>query len=944
MLPPAGNLEMTSCTALRVCYRLRVALAWLMIAGAETLLTACADNDPEQLVASAQAYLARGDTRAATIQLRNALQQRPEDGSMRLLLGQVLLQGGDPASAERELRKALQYNQPADEVLPPLARALVERGQSRQLLLEFGARSLTAPQADSSLKASLGYAHLQTGQVAEAGAQFAAAVNADPDSVRARVGLARVLAVQGRIDDAAGIADSLSLAHPESAETLLLIAELRSLRGDDAGSLAAMEQAVRVDAAHAPARFALIAALIDRQDFDASAAQLDAARTRASGDLRIQYFDAVVALGRNDLSRARGATQQILKHAPEHVPTLVLAGTIELRSKQPAAAEAFLRKATALAPQQLGARRMLVRTYLNFNQPARALEALQPLLTTGAPGDALLAGETYFANGDLRRASTYFLQARDTADPQSAAPKAIAQTRLGQIALARGDFESGLRDLEAVVELADAPMQADLVLIAGYIQSDALDQALRAAQRLVKKHPGQPLAHQLLASTYLAIKDSSNARVQFQKALDLAPGYLPAVTALAAFDIAASKPLEARQRFESVIAKDPNEQALLGLANVMQRTGASAPEVSDTLRRAIRANSQSSQPRLALIAHHLRRHESGLALAAAQDAIAALPNDFRILYALGRAQDAAGQASQAIDTFKRLAVLEPQSTLPLTQLAAVYARQADFSKVVEVLQRARRIGANDPAMVRDLIAGYLLSGSPEDAVREARALQVSAPEFVAGYLLEGEVQSSVRRWPEAERAYRAGLKVEPDATLLAVKLHTALVAGQKDAEAEAFARRWLKEHPQDTLLRTRLAERALRAKNLRAAATLYREVVKRQPENFVALNNLAWTSGQIGDPRAIEYARRAAEIAPKNADVLDTLGSLLMTSGDSDQGIEYLGKATSLAPKRSEIRLNYAKALVKVGKTDLAKVELQALRADGDIASQNEATAVLRNL
>ena len=70
------------------------------------VLTGCSEK-PEAMVASAKDYLAKNDRNAAIIQLKNALQQNPDLGEARLLLGKAQLQAGDLASAEKELRKAL---------------------------------------------------------------------------------------------------------------------------------------------------------------------------------------------------------------------------------------------------------------------------------------------------------------------------------------------------------------------------------------------------------------------------------------------------------------------------------------------------------------------------------------------------------------------------------------------------------------------------------------------------------------------------------------------------------------------------------------------------------------------------------------------------------------------------------------------------------------------
>ena len=92
----------------------------LAMALSAIVLTGCGQS-PEQMVGSAKEYLAKNDRNAAIIQLKNALQENPNLGEARLLLGRSQLQVGDVAAAEKELRKALELKVPVDQVAPALA-------------------------------------------------------------------------------------------------------------------------------------------------------------------------------------------------------------------------------------------------------------------------------------------------------------------------------------------------------------------------------------------------------------------------------------------------------------------------------------------------------------------------------------------------------------------------------------------------------------------------------------------------------------------------------------------------------------------------------------------------------------------------------------------------------------------------------------------------------
>jgi Tfp pilus assembly protein PilF len=150
--------------------------------------------------------------------------------------------------------------------------------------------------------------------------------------------------------------------------------------------------------------------------------------------------------------------------------------------------------------------------------------------------------------------------------------------------------------------------------------------------------------------------------------------------------------------------------------------------------------------------------------------------------------------------------------------------------------------------------------------------------------------------------------------------------GKKQA-AESLALQWSKDHPKDALVPTFAGQAALSEQDFAAAARWYRTALAAQPDNAVALNNVAWTLGQLNDPTAVDYAQRAVKLAPNNPSVLDTLGWLEVQQGRVELGLRLLEQAHALAPASAPIRLNLAKALLRAGQRAQARSHLQALSA-----------------
>jgi len=910
-----------------------VALKWsaaaraMAAAVAATLLMSCGQDSPERLMASVKEYLAKGDRNAAVIQLKNLLSRAPDNGEARLLLGEALLEDEDYVSAEKELSRALELKQPQEKAFPLYVRALLAQGKNKSVIAEVEKYKLFNPQAVAATQTALGDAHMRLGSRARAREAYAAAGAAVQGYPRARLGEAMLAAFEGRIEEASKQIDEVVAADPKLAEARVLRADILLAKGDRTGAKKELEEAISTNERFLPARFALIGLLGQEGALDAVDALIESTRKIAPADLRVAYLDAEFAFRRDQLSRARQQLQQVLKYLPSHVPSLVLLGAIDLKERQFSAAETGLRVVLARVPSHVGARQLLVQTYLRSGQPAKARETLQPLIDSDAisgPHLQMLAGETFLANGDVQRATAFYQAATKGTDRQQGA----AHARLGQIALATGRNLEGFKELELASELDSGAHQADLALIAGHLRRKEFDKAMEAARTLEKKQPKNPLTFQMYGLINLAKGDRAAARKSLERALELQPVYLPAAHTLAQLDIMAKQPEDARKRYEAMIAREPqDEQIHIALAELLARTGAAPNDVGVALQRAVTANPQAPPPRLALISFYLRAGDTKAALAAAQDALAALPSDPGVLDAAGVAQEQAGEINQAIVTYNKLAALQPHVVQPLNRLAALYLKQNDTEKAIDSLRRAQKIAPRGHDVQSQLVQVYVSAGRPDDALKEARELQKREPKFAGGYSIEGDIHFSQRRFSEAERLYREALKREPRANAVAVKLHGALWASGKRAEANSLAKNWVSDNPKDAVMRLYLAERELAAKNLKASAMHYQAAVEIEPTNALALNNLAWISSEVGDGRALAYAERAVKLAPNNPSVLDTYGMLLLKQGRTSEALLVLQRGRRLAPARHDLRLNYAKALIKAGKKDEARKELEALQS-----------------
>ena len=906
------------------------------------LLAGCGGGSTESMLTSAKEYLAKNDNKAAVIQIKNALQKAPDSAEARFLLGSVLLKTGDVGGAEVELRRALDLKYSPDSVVPEIARAMLAQGQFKKLTDEFANTELGSAKAKAELKTHVSSAYVGLGKSELAQTALSAALAADPTHVPALVARAWQKAVAKDFDGAYGLVEDITLKNPSNAEAWRLKGDIHLFgRNQPDEALAAYRKAIEAKPDFLVAYTSSLTILLSRGDTVEAAKQLDQLAKIAPNSPQTKYLQAQLAYQKRDFKVARDLSQQLIKIAPDNPRALQLAGAVELQLNSLLQAELLLNKAVTAAPDLVLARRMLIMTYLRSGQPARALAALNQGLAKGIvdPESDSVAGEVYLQNGDVKKAEEYFAKASKAApkDNRKRTSLALTQMMAGNTSTAFGE----LQDIAA----SDTGVTADMALISAHLRRSEFDKALKAIEGLEKKQPDRPLSANLQGRTLLAKKDLVGARKSFERALSIDANFFPAVASLATMDLADKKPEDAKKRFEALLAKNPkNVQALLSLAELSARTGGAKEETGKLLARAVEASPVDVAPRLLLIDFQLKSGDPKQAMSTAQNAVAALPDSPELLEALGRVQQASGEQNQAVTSFTKLAAMQPLSPGPYMLMAGVHMASKNKDSAASSLRKALELKPDMVEAQRGLIMLSLDANKLPEALAISRTVQKQRPKESVGYVLEGDVNTSQKKWDDAAAIYRAGLKEAP-ASELAIKLHSVLSASGKAADADKFAAGWVKDHADDVAFQFYLGDFAIAKKDYAVAEKNYSAVVRMQPTNAAAFNNLAWVTGKLNKPGAIEFAETANKLAPNQPALMDTLAMLLSDKKDYAKALEWQTKAVTAQPQNAMFKLNLAKIHISGGKKDLARKELDELAKLGDkFGGQAEVASLIRAL
>ncbi|MES2900242.1 MAG: XrtA/PEP-CTERM system TPR-repeat protein PrsT [Pseudomonadota bacterium] len=892
------------------------------------------------LVSDAQAYQAKGDLKAALIQMKNAVNQSPEDAAVRLHLAKLYNDSGDPVSAEKEFRKAASLGATSAQVLPGLAMALQASGQHQKVITETE-QAAAAAGADAGLLVTRGNSLLATGQAPAAKAAFDAALASRPNHGGALLGLASYAFSQNDTAGGNQLAESAAAKDPKNPDVWMYKAMLAGRSGKPDAAIVAYDQVLMLDPAHRTAHIEKAHSQISLGKFDAAKASLDAAKKNAAGNLLISYTQALLDHTQGKHEVALESVQKVLRSVPEHMPSILLAGAIQLSLGQLEQAEQNLKKYLGTYPNTLYARKLLASAQLRASHPGDATATLAPALQQANPDPQLLAlaGESYMQARDFNKAAEFFEKASVLA-PQAAS----LRTSLGLSKLGQGDEEQAIVEMEKAIALDPKSQQAGIALVRTALGLKQFDKALAAVQKLEQQQPDNAIVQNLKGGVYLAKGDAANARSAFNKAVQLQPAYFPAVANLAQLDLTEKKPAETKKRLEAFVEKDKKHiGALTALAELANSQGRKA-EATAWLEKASSENTDVAAPAIRLIAQYLRTGEKAKALTTARKFQTAHPANPELLDQLGQAQLANNDAAGALDTYSKLANVVPKSAAPHLRMAQVHAVLKNEPAMAEDIQRAIAI---DPSNVQAQLARIDIAarkGQLDQALVLLRKLQQQNTNAAYTYSLEGDLlamqkkpELALRAW---EQAYRLGKSPQ-----VVIKMAQLQRSSGKAAEADARVAQYMKEHPGEPLMAMHMAETHLANKQFKAAVALLEPLIKAQPNNVLALNNLAWAYQQDKDARALATAERAHKLAADNPGVLDTLAWILIEQGNTKRGLPLLEQALSRAPEANDIRYHLAYGLHKAGEKAKARKELETALASGkEFASMNEARALLKQM
>ncbi|MEQ8662351.1 MAG: PEP-CTERM system TPR-repeat protein PrsT [Gammaproteobacteria bacterium] len=907
------------------------------------ILYGCAKS-PEELLAAARAKAAAGDTAAAVLLLKDGLQQDPDNGAMRLLLGTLYVAVRDGVSAEKELRAASAAGAATDGAWHlALARALHYQDDLVRLIKECDPTAADTPAQRASLLALRGLAEYGIGKRDAAlgtlvEAEAAAADNPDVMLLQARLKIAA-----GRLDDALGVVSQLNEKYPDYQDGWRYLAVVNELLGRPDDALVGFDRLIARAQNDVWALLGRARMLLRKGELEAAAQAADHARKAQPGFALAHAQYGVVMLAGDDFRAALDAAQEGLQRAPDEAQALLVAGLASRALGTHEQAKQYLGRALAKLPKHGLARRALARVNVDLGDYAAAWEVIAPAAAQSnpEPESLALAGEVLFRLGEREQAMQLLGRAVEAAPESPRTRIAWALAQMGS-----GNTDLGLAELETAVTTTDTATAADELLVMSLLARSAVDQAWEAVQSLKSRDPEAPLTHNLTGIVLAARGDIAAARTAFEAALAADPENLPALANLAELDRGADDAATADARYATALEQAPGNLALLYAAarhHLAHDDKAGATVLYET---AVKRAPDALDARLMLGSLYLAGGNPGQANTLAEETWRKFPSSAQAAALSAKTLLALGRAEAAIERIEKLVTLQPDSPAAPVQVARFKVKAGDAAGAIKTLRDAVDGMPAVAELKLELTALLLAEKRFDEATAFVREVQTTLPEAPLGLLLEGEVHEAQGQLDAALAAYHRAFAAQPSEALAIKLLSTREKAGDAAAAFDELEQ-FLAANPDAHAVRATLADRLSAAGAFARAVPHYEHVVESGALSTRTLNTLAYADTELGDARAVETAEAALATRPGDAGLLDTLGWILVDGRhDAERGRTLLARAHALAPANPEIAYHFAAALARSGDTAGARERLEALlaTASDDFASRGKAEALLKTL
>jgi tetratricopeptide (TPR) repeat protein len=409
-----------------------------------------------------------------------------------------------------------------------------------------------------------------------------------------------------------------------------------------------------------------------------------------------------------------------------------------------------------------------------------------------------------------------------------------------------------------------------------------------------------------LASSYEQMRDFSSAVDVLKKALELAPENTRLKGALAQNLLFTERLDESLALYQEVVKEDPRDlQAQLRIAEIY-RYKRDFPNAHAALTRAKELDRDSLEVRydeVNLLEAEGKHEQAIVMLKSIVDdtekksySLAEKNNRVMLLERLGVLHRTAGQFPQAVETFRRIASLNPEvAPRVAVHVVDTYRMSKDYANAqreslaaLKQFPKERIVKLAHASLLAD-------TGKVDEAAAVVRNLIDGGEQDRENHLALAQVYEKGKRFAEMEKA-----------------LDSAQQLSETDSQRETV-----------TFMRGAMYEKM---KKYDAAEAEFRKVLEKNPDNSSALNYLGYMLADRGVrlDEAHKMISRALELDPDNGAYLDSLGWVYFRQNKLEEAENYLKRSLEFIKNDPTVHDHLGDVYFKQGRLKEAVTQWQA--------------------
>jgi tetratricopeptide (TPR) repeat protein len=529
------------------------------------------------------------------------------------------------------------------------------------------------------------------------------------------------------------------------------------------------------------------------------------------------------------------------------------------------------------SPGNLGAQMLLASSDAQLDNLQDALrEAAYAVKMSPDNADAYvnLAGIQQRASS-FQDAEANLLKARELS-PASIIP-AMA---LGNLYAAQKQWKNAEAAFQTAITIAPKNPSPRASLAGVFIAQGKGDMAEGVLREAKAQLNTDPIGYRMLGDYYLSQDDSAKALAEFASLVKEHPADLRVRKSYAQLLILARQLDEATKVTDEILKGSPqDDEGLVLRGQIFLQTG-KFDDALHTLEQAVKGNPANA------VAH----------------------------YQLGMANLAKGNGHQTEGEWRAAVQIRPDLTEAWIALGKSATDRRDWGDLEQIGTQLMKIAPGSPGGYLFHATARMNRGDSAGAEADLKQLIQVSPQNPMGYTKLGQFRAFTKRWNESEVLYREALNRSPnflDAIQGIVELD---FQRGKPGDALQFLQEKINANPNDAALYLLQGQALVRAKQPADAKQSFSRCIELDKQNLSGFVMLAQVEQSLGDvPGAISHYRSAISLAPNNAGLYTTLGTLYEGQADWHEAQTLYQRALAIQSEEPLAANNLAYLLLEHG-------------------------------